>query len=72
MEYSYKFRLCQNAAQRNLIQRTFGCARFVYNHFLAERIAQYREAGKAPTRFQQDTEMRILPATRYLHGRRIS
>lgn len=60
MEYSYKFRLCPNAAQRNLIQRTFGCARFVYNHFLAERIAQYREARKAPTRFQQDKELTAL------------
>ena len=60
MEYSYKFRLCPNAAQRNLIQRTFGCARFVYNHFLAERIAQYREAGKTPTRFQQDKELTAL------------
>ena len=60
MEYSYKFRLCPNAAQRNLIQRTFGCARFVYNHFLSERIAQYRETGKSPTRFQQDKELTVL------------
>lgn len=60
MEYSYKFRLCPNAAQRNLIQRTFGCARFVYNHFLSERIAQYRETGKSPTRFQQDKELTAL------------
>lgn len=60
MEYSYKFRLCPNAAQRNLIQRTFGCARFVYNNFLSERIAQYRETGKSPTRFQQDKELTVL------------
>lgn len=60
MEYSYKFRLCPNVAQRNLIQRTFGCARFVYNHFLSERIAQYRETGKSPTRFQQDKELTVL------------
>lgn len=60
MEYSYKFRLCPNAAQRNLIQRTFGCARFVYNHFLSERIAQYRETRKSPTRFQQDKELTVL------------
>ena len=60
MEYSYKFRLCPNSAQRNLIQRTFGCARFVYNHFLSERIAQYRETGKSPTRFQQDKELTVL------------
>lgn len=60
MEYSYKFRLYPNTEQENLIQRTFGCARFVYNHFLAERIAQYREAGKTPTRFQQDKELTAL------------
>ena len=60
MEYSYKFRLCPNVAQRNLIQRTFGCARFVYNHFLSERIAQYRETGKSPTRFQQDKGLTVL------------
>lgn len=60
MEYSYQFRLYPNSTQRNLIQRTFGCVRFVYNHFLAERIAQYREAGKAPTRFQQDKELTAL------------
>ena len=60
MEYSYQFRLYPNSAQRNLIQRTFGCARFVYNHFLAERIAQYRETGKSPTRFQQDKALTTL------------
>ena len=60
MEYSYKFRLYPNTEQESLIQRTFGCARFVYNHFLSERIAQYRETGKSPTRFQQDKELTVL------------
>ena len=60
MEYSYQFRLYPNSAQRNLIQHTFGCVRFVYNYFLAERIAQYRETGKFPTRFQQDKELTVL------------
>jgi len=32
----------------------------VYNYFLAERIAQYRETGKSPTRFQQDKELTVL------------
>ena len=54
MEYSYKFRIYPNAAQENLIQRTFGCCRFVFNHFLAERMEQYEKTGKAPTRFQQE------------------
>lgn len=42
MEYSYKFRLYPNKEQENLIQRTFGCARFVYNYFLGKRIDAYK------------------------------
>ena len=37
MEYAYKFRVYPNAAQQNLIERTFGCCRYVYNHYLAYR-----------------------------------
>ncbi len=43
MEYSYKFRIYPNAEQENLIQRTFGCVRFVYNSYLALRIEAYKE-----------------------------
>ena len=60
MEYSYKFRIYPNAAQENLIQRTFGCCRFVFNHFLAERMEQYKQTGKSPTRFQQDKSLTVL------------
>lgn len=45
MEYSYKFRIYPNAEQENLIQRTFGCCRFVYNHYLAMRIEAYKKHG---------------------------
>ena len=57
MEYSYKFRIYPNREQQTLIQKTFGCARYVYNYFLAQRIAEYKATGKAPTRFQQDKEL---------------
>lgn len=60
MEYSYKFRIYPNKTQEKLIQRTFGCCRFVFNHFLAERMEQYRQTGKAPTRFQQDRSLTVL------------
>ena len=60
MEYSYKFRIYPNAEQQTLIQKTFGCSRFVYNHFLAQRIAEYKATGKAPTRFQQDKMLTSL------------
>lgn len=60
MEYSYKFRIYPTHAQENLIQRTFGCCRFVFNHFLAERMEQYKQTGKSPTRFQQDKFLTAL------------
>ena len=60
MEYSYKFRIYPRPTQEVLIQKTFGCARFVYNHFLAQHIAEYQATGKAPTRFQQDKMLTSL------------
>ena len=60
MEYSYKSRIYPNTEQQTLIQKTFGCSRFVYNHFLAQRIAEYKATGKAPTRFQQDKALTVL------------
>ena len=60
MEYSYKFRIYPNTEQQMLIQKTFGCARFVYNHFLAQRISEYKATGKSSTRFQQDKFLTVL------------
>lgn len=34
MYKAYRFRLYPNATQRLLINKTFGCARFIYNYFL--------------------------------------
>jgi putative transposase len=49
-----------NAEQENLIRRTFGCCRFVFNYFLAQRVSEYESTGKSPTRFQQDKELTVL------------
>ena len=46
MECSYKFRLYPNEKQINLIERTFGCCRYVYNHYLAVRQELYKASGK--------------------------
>lgn len=46
MECSYRFRIYPTSEQENLIQRTFGCCRFVYNRFLAMRIEAYKERGE--------------------------
>lgn len=60
MEYSYRFRLYPTAVQREQMSRNFGCCRYVFNHFLAQRQEQYRNTGKAPTRFQQDKSLTAL------------
>lgn len=57
MEYSYKFRLYPTNAQRTQIARNFGCCRYVFNRFLAQRQEKYKEEGKAPARFQQEKEL---------------
>ena len=42
------------------MSRNFGCCRYVFNHFLAQRQEQYRNTGKAPSRFQQDKSLTAL------------
>ncbi|MDR1620710.1 MAG: IS200/IS605 family element transposase accessory protein TnpB [Clostridiales bacterium] len=60
MEKCYKFRLYPNTEQSALIQKTFGCCRFVFNRCLAQRIEAHKGQGKAPTRFEQDRELTAL------------
>lgn len=36
MEKAFKYRIYPNSKQRMLIQKTFGCVRYVYNYFLAQ------------------------------------
>ena len=35
MYKAYKFRLYPNDNQKELINKTFGCSRLVYNHYLS-------------------------------------
>lgn len=54
---AYKYRIYPNREQEILIQKTFGCARFVYNHFLEERIRAYKENCESCTFFQQNKSL---------------
>ena len=38
---AYKFRIYPNKEQKILLEKTFGCVRFVYNHYLALRREVY-------------------------------
>lgn len=60
MERSYRFRIFPNSHQLIIIQRTFGCCRFVFNYYLAQRMDIYHKTGKSPTRFQQDKDLTRL------------
>jgi putative transposase len=42
---AFKFRIYPTNAQIDLIQRTFGCCRYIFNHFLAKRQNVYAETG---------------------------
>lgn len=42
MEKAYKFRIYPNKKQQELINKTFGCCRFVYNRYLSKRIEVYK------------------------------
>jgi len=46
---AYKFRIYPNKEQQTLIAKTIGCARFVFNHFLAMWNDTYQETGKGLT-----------------------
>ena len=46
---AYKFRIYPTKEQEILITKTFGCSRFVFNHFLAKWNETYQEAGKGLT-----------------------
>lgn len=46
MDKCYKFRIYPTDEQIDLIHKTFGCCRFVYNHYLSARKTEYETTGK--------------------------
>lgn len=50
MNLSYKYRIYPNKFQKQLINKTFGCVRFVYNYYLNKRIKAY-ESDKITLNF---------------------
>lgn len=48
---AYKFRIYPNEVQKELIEKSFGCTRFVYNNMLALQIREYEEKGKSYSKY---------------------
>jgi putative transposase len=57
---AYKFRIYPNKEQEILINKTFGCSRFVFNHFLAKWDNAYKETGKGLTYNSCSTQLTQL------------
>ena len=49
MEKAYKFRIYPNKKQKEILAKTFGCCRFVYNHYLAKKIELYKTSNATLT-----------------------
>ena len=60
MEKAYKFRMYPNKKQQELINKTFGCCRFVYNKYLAKRIDVYKNDKETFTYKQCSSDLTNL------------
>lgn len=58
--YTYKYRLYPNKEQQVRLSAHFGCCRFVYNHFLAQRKDAYLANGTSPNYYAQAADLTKL------------
>ena len=47
MNIAYKYRIYPDKKQIDLIEKTFGCCRKVWNLMLSDKIAYYNSTGKS-------------------------
>ena len=57
---SYKIRLYPNKEQKILLEKHFGCTRFVYNHFLNVRNVEYKTNKVNMSYYDTANELSIL------------
>ena len=57
---AYKLRIYPTNLQRELIEKTFGCTRYIYNNFLAERKNKYEESKTKVRVYEQLHELTDL------------
>lgn len=55
--YSYKFRLQPTPQQEVLLNKHFGCVRYLYNHFLNQRTTKYKEHQEIQNYYDNATEI---------------
>lgn len=57
---SYKFRAYPDKEQEILINKTFGCARFVYNYYLRKSIDDYQSTGRSCSYTENSRDCTLL------------
>jgi putative transposase len=66
---AYRFALLPTKEQEVLLNKHFGCVRFVFNHFLNEKMEQYKESKKSDNYHKQAaslTQLKKLKETEWL------
>ena len=57
---AYKLKIYPTDFQRELLEKTFGCTRYIYNNFLAERKNKYEESKTRISVYEQLKELTDL------------
>lgn len=57
---SYRFRIYPDNAQKEFLEKHFGCVRFAYNYFLNQRKEQYLATGKSDSYYAQQATLTQL------------
>lgn len=60
IESAYKYRIYPSKNQKEIITKTFGSCRFVYNKYLALKIDKYKESKESFTYVQCANDMKTL------------
>ena len=60
VEKAYRYRIYPNKKQKEIIAKTFGCCRFVYNKYLAKRIEMYEQNKETFSYVQCANDMKKL------------
>ena len=55
----YVFRMYPTKEQEELINKTIGCSRFIYNHFLDDKRKEYKKTGKSKSVYDQ---IKLIPS----------
>ena len=63
MNKAYRFRIYPTKEQEEQIERTFGCCRYVYNHYLSLRSSTYKETRKSVGYKQCSKDLTLLKKT---------